>query len=355
MNKSTFKKYSEINFIKGIAIIWIVIFHLYKDFPQYFAPGENGAGISLVNLIMWGPMGVNLFVICSGFLLSLSAYGKNETVLSFYYSRLKRLLPLYYAAIVFVLAADYAFGKENFSLNFLSLLQHIFLIHGFTDNLFDIQGAWWYMGMIVQLYLLFPILNKLIDKIPVYLGVTAGIVLTITARYIPFANIDSNYSVFTFLPDFIVGMYLFRYDFLSKMHAFFLPLILFCTCALGLFFYCMAYDISIFAYWNGTARAIVSMGIFFMLLLCYNYIIKPLPYTGLPILLFGSYSYAIYLFHRPVIYKFITTLSEDVHRLTTLGLFMLCIFLFGFAATKTEKFFFLFVRRHYERFSANSL
>ena len=342
------RKFIEIDFIKGIAIIWIVVFHMYKDSSEYFIPLDNVSGVSFPHLMMCGPLGVNLFVICSGFLLAFSAHGKKETLMAFYSNRLKRLLPLYYCAIIFVLSLDYLFSRDNFFINIPSLLEHIFLVHTYTVNMFDIQGAWWFMGMVVQLYLFFPVLYILVKKISFFYNFTACLLLAVLARHIHIGNIDTNYSVFAFLPDFLVGMYLYRYDISNKLTNFIVPVILFCAFTMSLFLYLMANDIFIYAHWYGISRSLISMGVFMTLMLVYRFAIKPVSYIVLPIALFGTYSYAIYLFHRPLIYKFVDTASLNLNRYLTIMLFLSCMLLFGRMVTKGEKFFLSYIRRSYE-------
>lgn len=340
-------KFQEINFVKGAAIIWIVLFHMYKDFPGYFISGNTFYGNSVSHFIMHGSIGVNLFVICSGFLLSYSATRKNETLFEFYINRLKRLLPLYYCAVAFVLCSDAVIGSDNFSLNWISFFQHIFLVHTFTENMFDIQGTWWYMGMIVQFYLFFPVINSITRKVSIFPAITGAFLIVIIARQIHFFNIDSNYSVFAFVPDFIFGAYIFRYKMLQKSSKKFITAAFVYSALTAFLYFFIAFwaKESLFSCWSGLARPIIASGFFTGLVIIYNMIIKLAPHINGIFIFWGVYSYAVYLFHRPLIYKFVSTLSPYLYPAITTALFISFMALLGWIITNAEKKFLVPVLR----------
>ena len=341
------RRFREIDFIKGIAIIWIVVFHMFKDFNMLFVGEAGSSGLSFSHLVMWGALGVDLFIICSGFLLTYS-YSNSVNIKSsgkFLLRRLKRIVPLYYIAIFSVLVLDYFIGRENFQVNAMSIIFHMLGLHTFTGYIMDIQGAWWFIGLIIQLYILFPFIHRLLRYFNKFYVLIACAFLTVVSRFIDIANINTNYSVFAFLPDFVAGMILYEYIISEKTKNLKIFGIAFCTISMVLFSYAMLKDIYIFSFCYGLTRPIVSIGIFLLLFAAYRGIIRIYNPFALFICLFGVNSYAIYLFHRPAIYKYVTFVSPIINRNLTIVLFLLLMLIVGIILTKLEKQLFVVFRR----------
>ena len=341
------RKFREIDFIKGIAIIWVVVFHMFKDFNAVFMGKAGVSGLSFSHLFMWGALGVDLFIICSGFLLAYS-YSNSAEIKSFggfLLRRLKRIVPLYYIAIFSVLVLDYFIGRENFQVNAMSIILHMLGLHTFTGYIMDIEGAWWFIGLIIQLYLLFPFIHRSIQYFNKFYVLIFCFFLTVASKFIDVANINTNYSVFAFLPDFVAGMILYKYIISEKTKNLKTFGIAFCTISMSLFFYAMLKDISIFSFCCGLVRPIVSIGIFLLLFAAYKGSIRIYNPFALFICLFGVNSYAIYLFHRPAIYKYVTFVSPIINKNITIVLYLLLMLIVGIALTRLEKQLFVFFRR----------
>ena len=175
--------------MKGIAILMVVIYHLWgyskgwQSFSQIFIASTAQGCKSLVEsllatLCLIGEQGVHFFLIASGFGLSASwwrqfqASGQNPhsfSVIPFWRRRLSRLLPLYWLAnILAVFLALFMpdwvpFGREIFSQDSMQIGLAIIASLTTVRNLiakyyFFLNGAWWYIGLSIQLYLIFPLL-----------------------------------------------------------------------------------------------------------------------------------------------------------------------------------------------------
>jgi peptidoglycan/LPS O-acetylase OafA/YrhL len=175
--------------IKGIAIFMVVIYHLWgyskgwQSFSQIYELSQSNGFKSLIEGLMSlfcliGEQGVHIFLIASGFGLGASwwrqfqASGKTSQpflVIPFWRRRLLRLLPLYWLANIFALillliAPDWVpYGKEIIAkggLEFgLGIIANLTTFRNFiTKYYFFLNGAWWYVGLSIQLYLVFPLL-----------------------------------------------------------------------------------------------------------------------------------------------------------------------------------------------------
>jgi len=178
--------------IKALALVWIFLNHVAerlfgspffgnpdKDWP---ALGERWAQLRLLadfgilNLpltmardIAWlGDQGVTLFLILSGFGLAWSCLerGSQRAVdwAAFYRRRLGRILPIWLAAHICFLLPLAALGLR------LSLLDSQFYwsllgIRVLPSQLYYGVAAWWYVTLLLQLYLVFPLLWTTIPRI----------------------------------------------------------------------------------------------------------------------------------------------------------------------------------------------
>ena len=102
-------KLGVINGLRGFAILAVIYHHVFSRFT---GPGFGSfelAGITFLPLthLANGWLGVNLFFILSGFVLSYPYFLQNrdfasaEEIKRYYIHRAKRLLPLYYFSIFF--------------------------------------------------------------------------------------------------------------------------------------------------------------------------------------------------------------------------------------------------------------
>ncbi|HIP38195.1 MAG TPA: acyltransferase [Desulfocapsa sulfexigens] len=309
MTMDSGKRYLVVpDLLKGLVILWIVMFHVYKDFPDVFCSSLHWLTNLQCRIIMHGALGVDIFIILSGYLLATSRL-RNPQVhwFSFLRKRIWRIFPLYWFALAAILTLETVIGSSEESLNLPSVLYHLAGLHGFTSYIFDLQGAWWFVTLILQLYLLFPVIWYLSEKLPLYVLLILAACCTVSARFIPFANLDGNYSVFAFLPDFVFGLVMARKLSPNLQCSFSFTGGLYCIVAMIALIIGIYNDsVMVFKYGWGLFRPFVSSGLFLTLCcLCHHGIIR-IPAVTYPLSKYGRHSYAIYLFHRPLIYKWVT-------------------------------------------------
>lgn len=173
--------------MKGLAILMIVVFHLWgysknsfliSPILQEIGQGglKNWVDGSLNLFCALGEYGVHIFIFASGFGLASSWWLKSQkessnsfNIKNFWQRRLFRLFPLYWLAHILAFGvflwqpAWVPYGQEifhsgNFQILFATFASLTTLRNFIFQYYFFLNGAWWYIGLAVQFYLIFPIL-----------------------------------------------------------------------------------------------------------------------------------------------------------------------------------------------------
>jgi peptidoglycan/LPS O-acetylase OafA/YrhL len=207
-----------IDILRGFAILWVVLYHLWTDlrYPSVFTVREHfgdvperlfdgrplAAATSLGDAFLRvGYLGVPLFMILSGLSLTLVAtrrdWQPSETP-RFLYQRLRRVLVPYWFGFAFTLAFAAALGFVQWQRHGGRSLAD-YVVHGDIslagDQLiagalivprlfkhewqFAPEGSLWFVALIVQYYLLFPLLFALLRRAGPWLLV--ALTFTVTA------------------------------------------------------------------------------------------------------------------------------------------------------------------------------
>ena len=138
-----------VDYLKGYAIFTIVMFHLLLG----QASGIFGTAIN------FGGAGVHVFILCSGFGLYFSHMRKKLSYGQFMKRRILRVhLPFVLVVLLTVLIP-----WSKFSLG--AFLSNVFFYKMFFEDWNCAYGGqMWFVSMIAQMYLLFPILAKVLDR-----------------------------------------------------------------------------------------------------------------------------------------------------------------------------------------------
>jgi peptidoglycan/LPS O-acetylase OafA/YrhL len=139
--------------LRGLAIFIVFIFHsLQQDFTASRAWSFPRS---------WGPLGVAIFFVISGFCIHLSHVRSREPGFgTFFIRRFFRIYPPYLVALLFFVlifpGSRLDFHSGNDAANFLT---HLFLVHNLNAPfIFGINGSFWSIAVEVQLYALYPLL-----------------------------------------------------------------------------------------------------------------------------------------------------------------------------------------------------
>ncbi|MFC1711388.1 acyltransferase family protein [Patescibacteria group bacterium] len=193
------KRILSFDLLRGWAILLILLYHIFLFFldknilskPTGYIENFSRFKSLLGYFLASGYQGVHLFLIISGFLLTLSTSKKNYSLLDFYKKRLKRILVPFYpvwllSIILIFLAATLPFFK-NFN-TFLKLdvaLKTLFfpLYFDFRSSvLSQVNRAWWFLPLILELYIIFPFLSTIQKKVSTNTFIILTFLVTIHYR-----------------------------------------------------------------------------------------------------------------------------------------------------------------------------
>jgi len=291
--------------LRGIAILLVVFYHNF-GFVKYF---------------FFGWLGVDLFFVLSGFLITdilLNTVNKPGYFKNFYAKRVLRIFPLYYLSLIIFLLIlprikdfplDFSFYIDH-QWWFWTYLQNWFLIFhnvGYTTTAIQ---HYWSLAVEEQFYIVWPLLIFIIRKPRILLFITVLLLLGVigTRLYMWTMQIkDLNYFglyTYTRIDGICIGSMLAILQFMRSrfINKYFTGLILLLA-AMNFVFYFVNKEFN-FTY---PYLAIVGYTTFAMLFAIivheviqgnnkfFNFIlnIRPLKF-------FGKISYGLYIFHWPI-------------------------------------------------------
>src|SRR5437762_9955850 len=166
------KRLLWIDISKGLAILFVAYFHFFTTYFQHgvLPPSDwSNLGTSALTLqrLAWfkisglGFHAVGVFIILSGWTLMQSTMRRAETGKiswgAWYWARLVRLYPMYWVAHLVYLVSPFIARLEPVDDRIIISL----LVLRFIDiqmNFMYLNAASWYFSMLIQFYLIFPLL-----------------------------------------------------------------------------------------------------------------------------------------------------------------------------------------------------
>jgi peptidoglycan/LPS O-acetylase OafA/YrhL len=167
-------QFAMIDVLRGFAALTVLVYHTiahmnWTDFP-------------IQGPLLWfriGWMGVDLFFVISGLVISLSAFSMLEKSSAFYLEfaahRLSRIVPLYYATCLFFLmfiSPEILFQSGALK----NIGAHLLFIHNMNESYQGaIDGSNWSLGVEMQFYVFIMLCAPLLRKMP-WWGIAVGCV-----------------------------------------------------------------------------------------------------------------------------------------------------------------------------------
>ena len=303
---------------KGLSILWIVYFHFFRTYFEHrtLTPDWHSAWSSAVRFLgmAWlqisglSLQAVSVFIILSGWALMQSTMRRADagqlSWLAWYRTRLFRLYPMYWVAHLVYLVSPFVARWEPVDHRIiLSLLGLRFI--NIEMNFFYLNASWWFFCMLIQFYLMFPLLfitaRKLGPWIFLLLACAAGFYVRYLMLMVWGSNgewIQGGFAV-SRLPEFALGMALGMWHSRSPARAewFFLrwP---------GLLLGVLLYPAALQLYRNGFTYIFVDFGAGACCLgvvLGVAGLLSHLQKAAQLLALVGTYSYGIFLIHQPYV------------------------------------------------------
>ncbi|WP_263375242.1 acyltransferase family protein [Granulicella aggregans] len=176
-----------IDVLRGAAVLAVVVFHGMA----YKAPVVEWGGALpnfLYGLTAWGWLGVNLFFVISGFLITGildDTLRRQNFYERFYLRRALRILPAYVA--VLLLAWATGFVTPNYMvvcMLFLANMPGLFLRHGYL-----FYGPFWSLAVEEQFYLLWPMMYRKLRRRGMLAASLAQLVICPVLRALSFGHL----------------------------------------------------------------------------------------------------------------------------------------------------------------------
>ncbi len=200
------------DFIRFVSALGIIIYHVSCSLPEGgFRPLYTFANG------YWGSVFVGMFLILSG---AMMYYTKPQidSLRVFYYKRWKAIYPMFYMAyLVFYLQNVFANGAFFYKGNPKSMILSILGVDGYFlykgDNYYILGD--WFLGAIILLYVLHPLLLWLFNRFNKAFGV-GMLLLWIWQLYFGNFEIDDYTNLIGCMVYFVCGMYIMKYKLYEK-------------------------------------------------------------------------------------------------------------------------------------------
>jgi peptidoglycan/LPS O-acetylase OafA/YrhL len=304
---------------KGLAILWVVYFHFFNTYFEHRTllaadwSGLAAGAISILKLVWLKVSGlgfhaVSVFIILSGWALmqSTAARAASGPVAwgTWYRARFLRLYPMYWVAhLVYLISPFVARFERVDSRILLSLLGLRFV--NISMNFYYLNAAWWYFSMLIQFYLLFPLLFWAARRLGPWAFLLAACAVGFYARYLMLMVYPQNGMwilggfAISRLPEFALGMALGMWHSRStaRVERFLLG-------GAGLATGLLLYPAALQLYHNGYTYIFVDFATgacCFLVLVGLAGIISRFPLPAKVFGLVGAFSYGIYLIHQPYV------------------------------------------------------
>lgn len=156
------------------------------------------------------------------------SYSENTSYFDFIKRRVIKILPAYYVAIL-LWCFWVHLGIAPKPIDTSVILSHLFLVHNlFNSHFYAISGVFWFLGVLFNFYLIFPLLCKIQNRTKYGLEIITFVVFALALFLAVFFDVKSHVftkSIFINLPCFTFGMLLakgsivklFKKDFLRRI------------------------------------------------------------------------------------------------------------------------------------------
>lgn len=278
--------------LKGIAILMVLFSHI-----GYFLDAGDKF---LYPLSVAGGVGVNIFLLLSGYGLTISELKYHHNPVKFYLKRLKRIFLPMWIVLIFFLLLDISLLKINYPLQTI-----VYTFIGFIPNA-DIYTSFnsplWYFTLILFYYFIFPLVFW--RKAPVLSAALIFIISVLVLKYVTLPVVPDVFKLYKLhFIAFPIGIAFailqtskYKLTGLIKGVNPVLRLVL-----VGL----LVLSVSFTAIHSGVGeKTTIEQSISLITMASFIFIILLFPFKSKFLILLGVYSYEIYLIQWPLLYRY---------------------------------------------------
>lgn len=202
--------------VRAYAALSVVAFHAWLTAGSpAIRVGTGAFSIDLSRFVAYGWIGVDIFFVLSGYLLTRVAIGRlaragapagrgfvarfGESWWSFLRRRILRVYPAYYACLTVLLALAatgiYLRVPEN-----LDMFMHLFMVHNFVERyIVTINGVFWTLPFEFHFYLAFPLLFVAMRRLGPLALYACAVAVVLATKTIVLATNDGYPQVLLFI------------------------------------------------------------------------------------------------------------------------------------------------------------
>lgn len=199
----------QIDLFRFIAAISVVLFHyLFRG----WARGDDRSDVYFSQIgyfFKYGYLGVDLFFIISGFVITLSI--KHKSISKFITSRFSRLYPIYWICVVLTFLVIILYGNPRYNADLKQFFYNLSMFQNYI-NVQNIDGVYWSLFIEMKFYIfiigVYLILNKFkeftIDQLVLFWLFLSLVYLPLSDLFI--FKVLNNFLILRWSSYFIAGI-----------------------------------------------------------------------------------------------------------------------------------------------------
>lgn len=199
----------EIDALRGIAAVTVMLFHYTTRFGQLYGFDE-----SPLFSVPWGHYGVNLFFLISGYVIYMTL-GRTRRLADFVVSRFSRLYPAFWAAVAITFCTVLLLGLPGKEVSPGNALLNLLMFHGLF-RVPHVDSVYWTLEVellfyaLVMLLFRFRLLARIHWFIVLLLALRVGYDLFARVLNIDLPWIVGHLLIIQYLPWFAIGIMIYR-------------------------------------------------------------------------------------------------------------------------------------------------
>jgi peptidoglycan/LPS O-acetylase OafA/YrhL len=161
-NNSNTKRFYELDALRGIAAILVVLFHFTTNFERRYGYKDE-----LIYSFDFGMAGVYLFFVISGYVIFMSL--QNKSSIQFVKGRFLRLYPFYWIAVLWSFSWAHMGALQNRTTTIPEAFVNLSMLQSFF-NVKPVDGVYWTLAIELSFYMLIFVATqcRLIKKIHIF-------------------------------------------------------------------------------------------------------------------------------------------------------------------------------------------